>query len=65
MTEHEAKIPLPRFLKLLTGNNVPMPKAMATAGKMSVWFYCVVDKHDLLWQHTVIRNIILPPSLRN
>lgn len=34
----EAKIPLPRFLKLLTGNNVPVPKAMAVAGKMSVVF---------------------------
>ncbi|KAF8238751.1 hypothetical protein L208DRAFT_1240565 [Tricholoma matsutake] len=30
----EAKIPLPRFLKLLTGNNVPVPKAMAVAGKI-------------------------------
>jgi len=36
MTEHHVKIPLPRFLKLLTGNNVPVPKAMAVAGKMSV-----------------------------
>jgi hypothetical protein len=29
------KIPLPSFLKLLTSNNIPTPKAMAVAGKMS------------------------------
>lgn len=28
------KIPLPKFLKLLTSNNVPVPKAMAVSGKM-------------------------------
>ncbi|CAA7259836.1 unnamed protein product [Cyclocybe aegerita] len=32
--EDEAKIPLPQFLKLLTSNNIPMPKAMAVAGKV-------------------------------
>ena len=30
------KIPLPRFLNELTSNGVPVPKAMAVAGKMSV-----------------------------
>jgi hypothetical protein len=29
-------IPLPRFLKLFTSNNVPIAQAMAVAGKMSV-----------------------------
>lgn len=29
-------IPLPNFLKFLTSNNVPVPKAMAIAGKVSV-----------------------------
>jgi hypothetical protein len=28
------KIPLPSFLKILTSNNVSVPKAMAAAGKM-------------------------------
>lgn len=32
----DAKIPLPNFLKLLTSNNVSMPKAMAIAGKVFV-----------------------------
>lgn len=32
----DVKIPLPRFLKLLTDNSVPVPKAMAFAGKMLV-----------------------------
>ncbi|KAJ6539423.1 hypothetical protein B0H19DRAFT_1178960 [Mycena capillaripes] len=30
----ESKIPLPKFLKLFTSNNVPMSKAMAVAGKI-------------------------------
>ncbi|KAJ7129582.1 hypothetical protein C8R44DRAFT_82192 [Mycena epipterygia] len=30
----QAKIPLPKFLKLFTSNNVPMAKAMAVAGKI-------------------------------
>ncbi|KAJ7665541.1 hypothetical protein B0H17DRAFT_1184561 [Mycena rosella] len=30
----QAKIPLPKFLKLFTSNNVPMAKAMAIAGKI-------------------------------
>lgn len=33
--EH-VKIPLPDFLKLLTSNNVSIPKAMAIAGKVFV-----------------------------
>ena len=32
----DVKLPLPKFLKLFTNNNVPVPKAMAVAGKMSV-----------------------------
>ncbi|KAJ3501177.1 hypothetical protein NLJ89_g9458 [Agrocybe chaxingu] len=32
--DDEAKILLPQFLKLLTGNNIPVPKAMAVAGKV-------------------------------
>ncbi|KDR83666.1 hypothetical protein GALMADRAFT_1338794 [Galerina marginata CBS 339.88] len=32
----DAKITLPNFLKILTSNNTPMPKAMAIAGKVSV-----------------------------
>jgi hypothetical protein len=46
MAEQQAKIPLPKFLKLLTGNNVPVPKAMSVAGKMSVPFSFVTDKHQ-------------------
>ncbi|KAF8076475.1 hypothetical protein FPV67DRAFT_1776968 [Lyophyllum atratum] len=35
MTEiQNVKIPLPKFLKLLTSNNVPMPKAMALSAKI-------------------------------
>ncbi|KAJ7498834.1 hypothetical protein FB451DRAFT_1358267 [Mycena latifolia] len=30
----QAKIPLPKFLKVFTSNNVPMAKAMAVAGKI-------------------------------
>ncbi|KAJ7754232.1 hypothetical protein DFH07DRAFT_868610 [Mycena maculata] len=30
----QAKIPLPKFLKVLTSNNAPMAKAMAVAGKI-------------------------------
>lgn len=30
----DAKIPLPNFLKLLTDNKIPAPKAMAVASKM-------------------------------
>ena len=33
---HNAKIPLPQFLKLLSNNNVPVTKAMGIAGKMFV-----------------------------
>ena len=40
-SDHEAKIPLPIFLKLLTANNVPVPKALAVAGKMYVLFYLI------------------------
>jgi hypothetical protein len=32
----DVKLPLPNFLKLFTNNNVPIPKTMAVAGKMSV-----------------------------
>jgi len=32
----DVKLPLPKFLKLFTNNNVPVPKAMAIAGKMFV-----------------------------
>lgn len=32
----DVKLPLPNFLKLFTDNNVPVPKAMAIAGKMFV-----------------------------
>lgn len=31
----DIKIPLPTFLKALTGNGVPPSKAMAVAGKLS------------------------------
>ncbi|KAF4619664.1 hypothetical protein D9613_005009 [Agrocybe pediades] len=34
MSTDSNKIPLPHFLKLLTSNNVPIPKAMAIAGKV-------------------------------
>jgi len=34
--DDDLKIPLPNFLKFLTSNNVPVPKAMAIAGKVSV-----------------------------
>ena len=36
MISDDVKLPLPKFLKLFTNNNVPVPKAMAVAGKMSV-----------------------------
>jgi hypothetical protein len=32
----DVKLPLPKFLKLFTNNNVSVPKAMAVAGKMFV-----------------------------
>jgi len=32
----DKKLILPDFLKLLTNNNVPIPKAMAVASKVSV-----------------------------
>jgi hypothetical protein len=35
-SDEDVKLPLPKFLKLFTNNNVPVPKAMAFAGKMSV-----------------------------
>ncbi|KAH9482724.1 hypothetical protein JR316_0004824 [Psilocybe cubensis] len=41
-----AKIPLPAFLKLLTSNNVPIPKAMAIAGKV----YKQYNTHSTLSQ---------------
>lgn len=34
MSAEDQKIPLPSFLKILTSNNVSVPKAMAAAGKM-------------------------------
>jgi hypothetical protein len=34
--DQESKLSLPKFLKVLTGNGVPVPKAMAFAGKMYV-----------------------------
>jgi len=40
MGSDSAKIPLPDFLKILTSNSVPVPKAMAIAGKVFV-----SDKH--------------------
>lgn len=36
ITKHHVKLPLPKFLKLFTNNNVSVPKAMAIAGKMFV-----------------------------
>ena len=41
----DVKLPLPKFLKLFTNNNVPVPKAMAIAGKMSV----VIPKSSTLF----------------
>lgn len=34
--EDDAKIPLPKFLKLLTDHNVPVSAAMSATGKMYV-----------------------------
>jgi hypothetical protein len=34
MTDQETKIPLPKFLKILTNNGVPAAKSMAITGKM-------------------------------
>jgi len=33
-----SKLPLPQFLKILTGGGVPMAKSMVVAGKMCVVF---------------------------
>lgn len=46
MDQQERKLPLPAFLKILTSNNVPVPKAMAVASKVCV----------LLYQHVSSRN---------
>ena len=36
MNPGDVKLPIPDFLKLFTNNNVPVPKAMVIASKMSV-----------------------------
>jgi hypothetical protein len=38
MEFNDKKLTLPDFLKLMTNNNVPIPKAMAVASKVSVLF---------------------------
>lgn len=34
MVDQDLKLPLPKFLKILTGNGIVVSKAMAVAGKM-------------------------------
>jgi hypothetical protein len=41
MDQPERKIALPAFLKILTNNNIPVPKAMAVASKVCV----LLDMH--------------------
>ncbi|PPR07041.1 hypothetical protein CVT26_005242 [Gymnopilus dilepis] len=38
MSSDDTKIPLPAYLKLFTSNTIPMPKAMAIAGKMLICY---------------------------
>ena len=40
-SDKDLKIPLPKFIQLFTSNGVSMPKAMAVAGKVSVWAWHV------------------------
>jgi hypothetical protein len=41
MDPQDRKLTLPAFLKVLTSNNVPVPKAMAVASKV---FVCSISK---------------------
>jgi hypothetical protein len=41
MDPQDRTLTLPAFLKVLTGNNVPVPKAMAVASKV---FVCSISK---------------------
>jgi len=40
----EAKIPLPTFIKMLASNNLPVPRAMALAGKMYTIHGVTIDR---------------------
>jgi hypothetical protein len=47
--DDDLKIPLPNFLKFLTSNNVPVPKAMAIAGKVSVLKQTILHESGLTY----------------
>lgn len=47
MDQPERKIALPAFLKILTNNNIPVPKAMAVASKV-----CVLLDNAYAYLHT-------------
>lgn len=59
----DEKVPLPKFLQLLASNGVPMPKAIAIAGKVFVLntfsrphLLTIANNPNLM--QTVTRNII-------
>jgi len=44
----DAKIPLPKFLKVLSSNGIPVKKAMEMTGKMLSQFYFLFITFDYL-----------------
>jgi hypothetical protein len=45
--DENIKIPLPQFLKILTGNNLPMQKAIAVAAKVFAGRHPICTKQVL------------------